>query len=101
MGEVIFIIGLIAGLIMPFALLTGWGRKYWMVTMTLIGCIVGGAEICGKIFLNKTISRMYWEWSLLHETSSWIVAGVLALGWLNLLIHLQWKVIRRHFEKDK
>lgn len=99
MGEVIFIVGLIAGLIMPFALLTGWGRKYWMVTMTLIGSIVVGAELAGTMFVGKTISRMYWEWSLAHETTSWIVFGILLCGWLNLLIHLQWKVLRRRFEK--
>lgn len=98
MGEVVFIIGLIAGLILPFALLTGWGRKYWMVLMSVIGLSVGTAEILGKAFIGKTISRMYWEWSLLHETTSWIVAGILLLGWINLLVHLQWKVIKRKFE---
>lgn len=97
--ETIFIIGLIAGLILPFALLTGWGRKYWMILMTIIGASVGGAEILGKIFINKTISRMYWEWSLAHESTSWIVSGILLLGWINLLVHLQWKVIKRHFDK--
>lgn len=99
MGEVIFIIGLIAGLILPFAFLTGLGRKYWMILMTVIGVSVGTAEILGKIFVGKTISRMYWEWSLNHEFTSWIVAGILLAGWLNLLVHLQWKVIKRHFEK--
>lgn len=98
--EVVFIIGLIAGLIMPFAFLTGWGRKYWMIAMSLIGCIVGGAEIVGTVFMHKTISRMYWEWSLLHESTSWLVVAILALGWLNLLVHLQWKVISRHFKKE-
>lgn len=99
MGELIFIIGLIAGLILPFLLLTGWGRKYWVVLMSVIGASVGGAEILGKIFVGKTISRMYWEWSLAHEFTSWIVSGILLAGWLNLLIHLQWKVIKKRLEK--
>lgn len=99
MAEIFFIIGLIAGLILPFALLTGWGRKYWMVLMSIIGLSVGGAEILGKAFLGKTISRMYWEWSLLHEGTSWILTAILLAGWLNLLIHLQWKVIARRFKK--
>ena len=99
MGEIIFIIGLIAGLIMPFALLTGWGRKYWMILMSVIGLSVGGAEILGKLYIGKTISRMYWEWSLAHETTSWIVAVILMLGWTNLIVHLQWKVITKRFYK--
>lgn len=99
MGELIFIIGLIVGLILPFILLTGWGRKYWVALMSVIGASVGIAEILGKVFVGKTISRMYWEWSLLHESTSWFVTTVLLFGWLNLLIHLQWKVIRRRFEK--
>jgi uncharacterized membrane protein YraQ (UPF0718 family) len=98
-GEVFFIAGLIIGLIFPFALLTGWGRKYWIATMSAIGLVVVSAELAGKVFLNKTISRMYWEWSLEHELSSWIVAGILLAGWLNLLIHLQWKVLARRFKK--
>lgn len=99
MTELFFIIGLIGGLILPFVLLTGWGRKYWLAVMSLIGCIVAGGEITGTVFLHKTISRMYWEWSLAHEKTSWIVVTVLAIGWLNLLIHLQWKVISRRFKK--
>ena len=101
MGELIFIIGLIAGLIIPFILLTGWGRKYWMILMTLIGLSVAVAELIGKLVLNKTISSMYWEWSLLHESTSWIVVGILLLGWINLLVHLQWKVIRKKFQKKE
>jgi len=100
MGEVIFIISLIGGLIAPFAFLNGWGRIFWLITMSTIGLVVVTAEVCGTMFLGKTISRMYWEWSLAHETTSWIVATVLVLGWtFGLILHLQWKVIKRRIEK--
>lgn len=100
MGEVIFIIGMIAGLILPFALLTGRGRIFWLATMSTIGLVVVSAEIIGTVLYKKTISRMYWEWSLAHESTSWLVAAVLVIGWtLGLVLHLQWKVIKRHFEK--
>lgn len=95
MGEIIFIVGLIGGLILPFLFLTGWGRKYWLILMSTIGLSVGVAEILGKAFIGKTISRMYWEWSLIHTSTSWIVSGLLLCGWLSLLLHLQWKVITR------
>lgn len=100
MGEVVFIISLIGGLILPFALLTGKGRIFWLSTMSTIGLVVVTAEILGIKIVGKTISRMYWEWSLAHETTSWIVAGILVAGWtFGLILHLQWKVIKRHFEK--
>lgn len=99
MGELFFIIGLIAGLIMPFLLLTGWGRKFWVATMSCIGLCVVTAEILGKVYIGKTISRMYWEWSIQHEFTSWIVCIVLLAGWINLLVHLQWHVIKRRFKK--
>lgn len=100
MGENIFIISLIGGLILPFALLNGWGRWFWITTMSVIGLVVVTAEIIGMQVVGKTISRMYWEWSLAHETTSWIVAIILVLGWtFGLVLHLQWKVIKRRLDK--
>lgn len=99
MSEILFIISLIGGLILPFLLLTGWGRKFWVATMSIIGAVVCGAELIGMITLNKTISRMYWEWSLAHESTSWIVASLIFFGWMSLILHLQWRVLKRHFDK--
>lgn len=99
MGEAVFIIGLIVGLVMPFILLTGIGRRYWLICMATIGGVVGGMEILSKLTSGKTISAHYWTWSILHESTSWIVIGILAIGWINLLVHLQWKVLKRRFSK--
>lgn len=104
MGEVFFIIGLIGLLILPFTFLINdkkhaKARWFWTVTMSVIGLVVVGAEITGTFTNHLTISRMYWQWSLEHEGLSWVLSGLLLLGWLNLLLHLQWKVIKRHFEK--
>lgn len=100
MSEVFFIIGLIGLLILPFWIfLKGPGRVFWTVTMSLIGLIVVSAEVVGTLTHKLTISRMYWQWSLDNEWQSWIVFGLLLLGWLNLLIHLQWKVMKRRMDK--
>lgn len=104
MGEVFFIIGLIGLLILPFTFLIkdkkhSRARWFWTVTMSIIGLVVVGAEITGTVTNSLTISRMYWQWSLEHEGLSWVLSGLLLLGWLNLLVHLQWKVIKRRFEK--
>lgn len=101
MGEVFFIIGLIGLLILPFTIFIKEpkARWFWTVTMSIIGLVVVGAEITGTITQGLTISRMYWKWSETNEGLSWLVSGLLLLGWLNLLVHLQWKVIKRHFIK--
>lgn len=95
MGEIVFIISLIAGLILPFIFLTGRGRIFWLVTMSVIGLTVGGSELISKLTTGKTISKHFWEWSLLHPGTAWIVLGCLLLGWLSLLVHLAWKMIFR------
>lgn len=100
MGEVFFIFSLIGGLILPFGFLRGWGRKMWIGTMSTIGLVVVTAEVIGVQVFGKTISRMYWEWSLENEALSWVVVGLLWCGWtFGLLLHLQWKVIKRRFDK--
>ena len=70
MGEVFFIISLIAFLILPFAIMLKGGKRgaiFWMATMSIIGLVVVSAEITGKITSDLTISRMFWNWSLENE----------------------------------
>ena len=98
MGEVFFVIALIGGLILPFLFLTGTGRKFWLVTMTIIGLVVGGSELVAKLSTGHSISQHFWTWSLLHPMTAWIVLGLLALGWGSLLIHLAWKMITKKNE---
>ena len=93
MGEVIFIIGLILGLVAPFLFLQGFGRILWLITMSTIGVVVGGMELISKLITGVTISRHFWNWSLVHPQSAWMVLGFLLIGWLILLIHLAWKMI--------
>ena len=104
MGEVMFVVSLIAFLILPFALL--WkkhrvGSIFWMLTMSVIGLVVVSAEITGKITNDLTISRMFWQWSLENPTQAWIVLGLLLIGWLSLLLHLAWKMIFKKKAQDE
>ena len=103
MGEVIFGVTLIAALV-------GWtgflpwkskGQLYWFITMMACTLAVVAMEIFSKITTDITISRHYWNWSLEHEGLSWLVALLMIAGWLNLIVHLQWKVIKRRFFKKE
>lgn len=100
MGEIIFGFTLIGSLV-------GWtfilSKKLpkWLWFSTMFGCCawVIGMEIFSKVTNGHSISQLYWTWSLEHEALSWVVAALMLGGWINLIIHLQIKVIKRHFEK--
>ena len=92
MGEVLFTISLLAGLIAPFLLMTGIGRKYWVVTMSLCCLSVVSMEVYSTLTTGYSISKHFWKWSTLHPMSGHIVLVCLALGWSSLIIHLGWKM---------
>lgn len=97
MNELFFIIALIAGLILPFVFLQGRGRIFWLSTMSIIGLTVVSSEIVSKLTTGMTISQHFWQWSLKHESTAWIVLFMLFCGWMSLLIHLAWKILARRF----
>lgn len=97
MGELFFIASLIIFLVLPFVLMNGRGRVYWLITMGTIGFWIGAMELFSK-FLGgdrHTISQYFWEYSLNHPTTAWIIIGMLLIGWLALLLHLAWKLITK------
>ena len=101
MGE-IFFIALTVGTLVGWSLfLKKTGRIYWLITMSLCMASVIGMEIFSTATTGITISRHYWNWSLDHEAQSWMVASIMLIGWINLIIHLQWKVIKRRFIEKK
>lgn len=98
MNEVFFIVSLLGGLWAWAWFLTGKGRVFWLTTMGLIAAVVAGAEIVGRLTVGKTISRMYWDWSLAHTSTHWLVMGIMLFGWLSLLFHLSIKVLKKKKE---
>lgn len=101
MSEVPFIIALLAGLYAWTFFLTGKARIFWNVVMGIIALVVVGGEIAGTVMYGKTISRMYWEWSVDHVSTHWVVMGMMMCGWIALLWHLSAKVIDKMLEKKK
>lgn len=98
MSEVIFGATLIGSLVgWTFILHKKLPKWLWFAAM--FGCCawVVGMEIFSKVIYGRTLSNFYWQWSLDHEAWSWVVAFLMLAGWLNLIVHLQWKVISRRF----
>jgi hypothetical protein len=101
MGEVLFILGMIGGLVLPFVFLTGKGRWYWLIMMTVIGLILGATEIIAVVDTGATISQHFWDWSVKHPTTAWIVLAMLFGGWMVLLVHLAWKLMTNKNYRNK
>jgi len=100
MGEVLFIIALIGGLVGWTFLLRKKARLFWLITMSIIGGTVGVMEVVAKITHDVTISQMYWRWSVNNVALSWVCMGMVALGIGSLIWHLQAKVISGENYKD-
>ena len=92
MGEVLFIIGLIGGLVGWPLLLKGKARIFWFITMAIIGATVGVMEIIGTVAEGATISQMFWAWSVTHVWQAYVCMGMLLSSIIILIIHLMWKI---------
>jgi len=100
MGEVLFIVILLIGLVGWTLLLSKKARVFWFITMAIEALVVAGAEITAKIMHDVTISQMYWRWSVNHVWQSWLAMGLFLTGMIVLAIHLQIKVIAGKGYKD-
>ena len=101
MGEVIFITGLIGGLLGWTFLLKGKARLYWLITMSVIGATVGIMEIIGTVVEGMTISQMFWRWSVTHVWEAYTAMSLLLFGIVVLIVHLMWKVwTNRNYKRD-
>jgi hypothetical protein len=100
MSEVIFIIGLLAGLIGWTLLLKGVARLYWLITMGVIGATVGIMEVVAKCVEGRTISQLFWVWSVDNVVLAYVAMAMLIGGMMLLAIHLLWKVwFDRNYKK--
>lgn len=102
MGEVFFIVSLIAFLILPF-LLAGKVLLWWVACMATIGLVVVIYEALSAWLSPEkmTISRRFWKWSTeVDENGKYrnrriaiLILVLLQIGWASLLLHLAWWMI--------
>ena len=111
MGKLLKRFGEVASMSLVVACLVGWsiwfgvesGYWLWCWCMSTIFVVVIFFEILAKIITDKTISQQFWAWSnkknengkKVNAWKAWIMAGIMIVGWLLLILHLQWKVLFR------
>jgi hypothetical protein len=89
-SEVIFIIVMLGGLLVPAAL---FGQWYLFAAFAIFGMIFGLLEWYAKKKSGKTVSQHFWAFSLLHPVKAWVTIGCMLIAWLGLLVHLASKMI--------
>jgi hypothetical protein len=99
--EALFMIAFVAcPLILWSLFLTGAGRWYWFITMSLCLLSVLIFEAVSKLTTGHSISQLYWIWSLEHPWTAVATQILLSFGWVMLQIHLLWKLIRKYILKQ-
>lgn len=84
-GEIIFIVLLAGGLLIPSALAHQW----WLFTVFLVFFgIFGFLEWLSMAKTGLSISQQFWKYSSEHPKGAWGVIIGMLVGWLALLSHL-------------
>ena len=81
----------------PWFLLKGRGRIYWVFTMIGFGAWLGIAEAVCRFWTpeHMTLSQHFYKFIADNPVQGWIVMGSFLAGWVCLVLHLTWKSITR------
>jgi UDP-N-acetylmuramyl pentapeptide phosphotransferase/UDP-N-acetylglucosamine-1-phosphate transferase len=77
---------------------SGKTRVYWLICLAGMFAVLGGCEAYVRFVDvdHKTLSQRFYA---LPDLEAWLITGCLALGWLGLLLHLNWRRIVKLFQK--
>ncbi len=92
MLEVLFIIVMVGGLLIPSAVFAFWWLFWAMLTFSIVfGCYEGIA----KAISGLTISQQFWKLSGAAPWKAWIILISFEISFLALGLHLGWKLITK------
>jgi len=90
MGEIIFVVLLAGGLLIPSAIAGQW----WLFAVFMVFFVCFGlVEWLAVAKTKRSVSQHFWEYSKQHKTGAWIVLGGMLIAWLALLWHLAAKLL--------
>ena len=85
MIEILFIVALGGGLLVPSALIGQWWL-FSVLAVAMLGLVVG--EVVSIKLTGKTISRHFWNYSENNKAGAWSVIGGLIVAIVALVWHL-------------
>ena len=86
MGEILFVIALVAGFLIPTALYRQW--RLFATFLAFFICF-GLMEWLSVAQTGMTISQHFWKLDNLNPTAGWVIVGGMAIAWLALLLHFK------------
>ena len=98
MGDVWLII-FIGAMFCPWLFLTeGKTRKRWVIAMIGFFVWLGGMEAYCRFFTDekKTLSQLFY---MVEDWKAWLITISIFVAWNSLLLHLNWKRIKKLWEK--
>ena len=89
LAEILFIVALIGGMLVPSALVGQWWLfSVFCVFFVIFGIIEGIAVWKTK----KTVSQHFWAYSKEHKLGAILVLAGMSIAWIALILHLACKM---------
>lgn len=98
MGDIwlmVFLIGVPIGFVLYSH---GKTRVFWLGCLIGMGAVLGGWEAYCK-FVDLDHLTLSQRFAALPDPAAWAITVCMAIGWLGLLLHLNWKRITKLFTK--
>jgi len=86
MGEILFIVALAGGFLVPTALFKQW-RLFFVFLVFFV--IFGLMEWLSVAQTGQTISQHFWNLDSVNPVAGWVIVGGMGIGFLSLLIHFK------------
>ena len=77
----------------------GKTRILWLCTLAGMFAVLGGAEAYCK-FIDSEHLTLSQRFAALPDGSASSITALLALGWIGLLLHLNWARVAKLFKKN-
>ena len=91
LGEILFIVAMLGGLLIPSALCGQW----WLFSVFMVfGVIFGLIEWMAVAKTDKTVSQKFWDFSKKNKAKGLIILIGMLIAWLALLYHLGYKMFQ-------
>ena len=86
MGEIIFVILLVGGFLIPTALFKQW-RLFFV--FLIFFAIFGLCEWASIAQTGMSISQHFWAFDEENPFAGWVIIGGMGAGWIALLVHFK------------
>jgi hypothetical protein len=86
MGEIIFVVLLAGGFLIPTAIFKQW----WLFKVFSIFFVIFGlVEWWAVASTGMSVSQHFWKLDEVNPTAGWIIVGGMGVGWAALLWHFK------------